>query len=49
MSNEREEIQETGGKYKWLKKLGLAGFLFFFLKGMVWLVIIFMAGKCAVS
>jgi hypothetical protein len=23
----------------WIKRLGAAGFLFFFLKGMVWLVI----------
>ena len=25
----------------WLKKLGLAGFLFFFVKGLVWLAVFF--------
>lgn len=30
-----------GAVRKWLGRLGLAGFLFFFLKGMVWLVLLF--------
>ncbi len=30
---------------KWLKRFGVAGFLFFFLKGLVWLFIFFGAGK----
>jgi hypothetical protein len=25
------------GKSKWLKKLGIAGFLFFLVKGLVWI------------
>ena len=29
----------------WLKRFGLAGFLFFFIKGLVWLAIFFGAGK----
>jgi len=29
----------------WLKKLGIAGFLFFFLKGLVWLAVFFGIGK----
>lgn len=32
---------------KWLQRVGVAGFMFFFLKGMVWLVILFGIGKCA--
>jgi len=29
----------------WFKKIGIAGFLFFFVKGLVWLVVFYMAGK----
>jgi hypothetical protein len=33
-------------KYKaWLKKIGLAGFLFFLLKGLGWLVVFYLMGK----
>lgn len=28
-------------KKKWLKKVGLAGFLFFLIKGLAWLAFIF--------
>ena len=28
----------------WFKKMGLAGFAFFFIKGMAWLVVPFIAG-----
>lgn len=31
----------------WLKKLGFAGFMFFFIKGLVWLAIFAGIGKCA--
>lgn len=31
---------------KWLSRLGIAGFMFFFFKGMVWLAIFFGVGKC---
>ncbi|MCB0618101.1 MAG: hypothetical protein KDC43_20620 [Saprospiraceae bacterium] len=43
--------ENTGvSKWKaWLKKLGIAGFLFFFLKGMAWLAVFFFAGKCAMQ
>lgn len=34
---------------RWLKRLGLAGFLFFLAKGLVWLFIFFQVGKCAVD
>jgi hypothetical protein len=33
---------------KWLAKLGIAGFMFFFLKGLVWLAIFFGVGKCVI-
>lgn len=28
---------ESDGKSKWLKRLGVAGFLFFLIKGLVWI------------
>ena len=28
---------KEGRLKKWLKRLGLAGFLFFFIKGLIWL------------
>lgn len=33
--------------YEWGRRLGLAGFLFFFVKGLVWLAIFAGIGKCA--
>lgn len=30
---------------KWLKKIGIAGFLFFLLKGIAWLFVFYFAGK----
>lgn len=34
--------KENPGKFSsWLKRIGLAGFLFFFLKGLIWLGIFF--------
>ncbi len=32
-------------KKKWLKRFGLAGFLFFLIKGLVWLVVFYAAYK----
>lgn len=32
---------------EWTKRLGAAGFLFFLLKGLVWLVIFAGLGRCA--
>ncbi len=40
------ESQQTSPARKWLARLGVAGFMFFFLKGMVWLAVIFGVGKC---
>lgn len=30
----------------WLKRVGVAGFLFFFLKGLVWIAIFVGIGRC---
>lgn len=38
----------NSNKWKnWLKRLGLAGFMFFLIKGLIWLGIFAWAGKCA--
>ena len=44
------DIEETEGidmpKWKiWLKRVGVAGFMFFLIKGLVWLAIFAFAGK----
>lgn len=31
---------------RWLMRFGVAGFMFFFIKGLVWLAVIFGVGKC---
>lgn len=31
----------------WLKRVGIAGFLFFLIKGLVWIAIFAGLGKCA--
>lgn len=40
----------TGNRIKfqiWLKRIGLAGFMFFLIKGLVWIAIFVGIGKCA--
>jgi hypothetical protein len=32
---------------QWLKRFGIAGFLFFTLKGLAWLAVFFFVGKCS--
>lgn len=34
-----KQTQKGNEKYSWLKKIGLAGFLFFLAKGILWLVL----------
>jgi hypothetical protein len=49
---ELNEVDETGGKkdpWRWVRRMGVAGFMFFLIKGLVWLGIFFMAGKCALG
>ena len=33
----------------WFKRIGIGGFLFFLGKGIVWLVVLGYAGKCAMQ
>lgn len=35
----------NAGIKKWIKRVGVAGFLFFFIKGLIWLVIFYFGGK----
>lgn len=37
------EKQKSKGLKKWLKRFGIAGFWFFFIKGLLWIVV-FIAG-----
>ena len=34
-----EQAAARRGAVAWLKRLGVAGFLFFFIKGMLWLIV----------
>jgi hypothetical protein len=34
---------------EWLKRMGVAGFLFFLLKGIAWIVVAIWAGRCAIG
>ncbi len=40
------EFRQASPARKWLARLGVAGFMFFFIKGLVWLAVIFGVGKC---
>ena len=42
-----ENTGRAGQVKRWLKRLGLAGFLFFLFKGLVWIAIFVGLGKCA--
>lgn len=40
------DSQKRANKFKkWIKKLGVIGFLFFLIKGLIWLAIFFGIGK----
>ena len=43
------EKEQKQGLKNWLKRIGVLGFLFFFLKGLVWLVVLFGIGKCSMG
>jgi len=50
MENNPTPPAEKSSRFRlWLKRMGLAGFLFFFLKGIGWLVLAAVAGKCALG
>jgi hypothetical protein len=42
-----KETKPTKGAMHWLKKLGLAGVLFFFIKGLVWIAVFMGIGSLA--
>lgn len=37
--------QKNNKALLWLKRLGLAGFLFFLIKGLIWIAVAIFAGK----
>lgn len=41
------ESEETNKIKRWLKRIGVAGFIFFLLKGIVWLFIFYGASHFA--
>ncbi len=43
--NDQQEKEKTSKTKQLLKKFGIAGFLFFFIKGLIWLAILFGLGK----
>lgn len=44
-TQEKPEITKNKKMIAWLKRLGLLGFLFFLIKGLVWLAVIFFGGS----
>ncbi len=47
-SGEKQQEGKTGNKgMLWLKRLGFAGFMFFLIKGLIWIAIFVGVGKCA--
>jgi len=50
MENSTNPPVEKGSRFKiWIKRMGVAGFLFFLLKGIAWLVVGGLLGKCAMG
>lgn len=47
--NHIKSKESMSGLGKWFKRVGIAGFLFFLLKGIAWLFVFFWAGKCALD
>ncbi len=41
--NEENKNEKSSAPAKWLKRIGVAGFLFFFIKGLIWLALIIAA------
>jgi len=36
---ENEDQNQTSLFHKWIKRFGVIGFLFFFIKGLMWLIV----------
>ncbi len=48
MEQKTETTEEKKSKFAlWFKRVGIAGFLFFLIKGLVWIGIFIWAGRCA--
>jgi hypothetical protein len=41
----QETVLANGNWQKWLKRVGFAGFMFFLLKGIAWLVVLYFGAK----
>ena len=41
----QETVVADGNWQKWLKRVGFAGFMFFLLKGIAWLVVLYFGAK----
>jgi hypothetical protein len=41
----QEEVKSPSKGRLWLKRIGIAGFLFFLIKGLIWLVLVGWLGK----
>jgi len=41
----QETVLSDGNWQKWLKRVGFAGFMFFLLKGIAWLVVLYLGVK----
>lgn len=39
MTNETEKAARPKGFARWIKRFGVAGFLFFLIKGLLWLIV----------
>ncbi len=40
-----KELDKKATQKKWLKRIGVAGFLFFLIKGLIWIAVFFFAWK----
>jgi hypothetical protein len=38
-------LEKREKRFKWLRRLGFAGFMFFLAKGIVWLFVFYLLGK----
>lgn len=48
METSDKDIKKRGWR-PWLKRLGVAGFLFFLVKGLIWIAIFAGVGKCVMQ
>jgi len=48
-NNKIRSVEKKRSTKEWLKKVGVAGFLFFFIKGLAWIFLFVQAGKCAIG